>query len=59
MKSKQIQDDQKVSVHLMITKAKSGEQRHFDHPVQEFVICLVNKLRIERVKNSYEKFINI
>ena len=43
----------------MITKAKSGEQRHFDHPVQEFVICLVNKLRIERVKNSYEKFINI
>jgi len=28
-----IQDDQEVSVHLMITIQKSGAQRLFDHPV--------------------------
>jgi len=29
----QIQSDQKVSVHLMITIQKSGAERVFDHPV--------------------------
>jgi len=28
-----VQDDQKVSVHLMITIQKSGAQRLFDQPV--------------------------
>ena len=28
-----IQSDQKVSVHLMITIQKAGAQRLFDHPV--------------------------
>jgi len=30
----QIQGDQKVSVHLIITVQKSGAQGLFDHPVQ-------------------------
>jgi len=29
-----VQGDQKVSVHLMITIQKVGAQRHFFHPVQ-------------------------
>jgi hypothetical protein len=35
-----IQGDQKVSVHLMITVQSSGAQRLFDHPVQMQVILL-------------------
>jgi len=33
IKKKNIQGDQKVSVHLMITIKSSGAQRLFDHPV--------------------------
>jgi len=39
-----IQDDQKVSVHLMITIQKSGAQRLFDHPVRLFITKYILKL---------------
>jgi len=32
-KAPHVQDDQKVSVHLMITIQSSGAQRLYDHPV--------------------------
>jgi len=34
-----IQGDQKVSVHLRITVQSSGAQRHFDHLVQRNYVC--------------------
>ena len=49
-----IQGDQEVSVHLMITIKKSGAQRLFGHPVVHVLICSWTLSTLPSCNNNYK-----